>query len=166
MAENPEMTPDVEENRPELESLRKELADAKAKSAEYYDQLLRLKAEFENFRKRVEREKSESRAWGKQDVLLELISLVDVFEQAMAQVQNAKDLKHVVQGVEMLHKSFTQFLKEEGLEPMDLVGKPLDPHRAEAIEQEEVEADRAGQVLAELQKGHLFQWRVLRSNPT
>src|SRR5437773_4726673 len=151
MAENPDLSPEVEENLSELEALRKALEAAQGKSAEYYDQLLRLKAEFENFRKRVEREKTEARAWGKQEVLMELISLVDVFEQAMVQAHKAQDLKQVVHGVEMLHKSFAQFLKTEGLQPIDVVGKPFDPHLAEALEQEEVEDDRVGQVLNEIQ---------------
>ena len=66
---------------------------ARRKSADYYDQLLRLKAEFDNYRKRVEKEKVEARQWGKQDVIMPLLSLVDVFEQAMAQAENAKDVK-------------------------------------------------------------------------
>ena len=94
------MPPELEEKLSELEILRQALEESKAKAAEYYDQLLRLKAEFDNFRKRVDREKSESRAWGKQEVLLQLVSLVDVFEQALAQAHKAKDLKHVVAGVE------------------------------------------------------------------
>src|SRR5882672_9809683 len=105
MSEPSDRTPEVEDNLSEFESLLQALADSRKKAAEYYDQLLRLRAEFENFRKRAEREKAEARAWGKQEVLLQLISLVDVFEQAMDQIHKAKDLKHVVQGVEMLHKS-------------------------------------------------------------
>ena len=79
----------------ELDILQQsKVEEQKAKSADYYDQLLRLKAEFDNYRKRVEKEKVEARAWGKQDVLMPLLSLVDVFEQALAQAQSgAKDLK-------------------------------------------------------------------------
>jgi molecular chaperone GrpE len=151
MDEQPETSPELEAKPPEQD-----------KAAEYYDQLLRLKAEFENFRKRAEREKSESRAWGKQQVLMELISLVDVFQQALIQAHSATDLKQVVQGVDMLHKSFGQFLKREGLEAIEVMGKPFDPQTAEAIEQVEVDEDLVGTVLAELQKGYLFQGRVLR----
>ena len=152
MSEQPEIIPPPDQA----------LEESKKKASENYDQLLRLRAEFENFRKRVDREKAEARAWGKQEVLLQLISLLDVFQQAMAQAHSAKDLKHVVQGVDMLHKSFSQFLKAEGLEPIETVGKPFDPQWAEAMEQQEVEADQVGQVLAEIQKGYTFQGRVLR----
>jgi len=162
MGEQPEMPPDSELKILELDVYKQALEQAKKKAADTYDQLLRLRAEFENFRRRVDREKAESQAWGKQEVLLELVSLVDVFEQALAQAHKAKDLKHVVEGVEMLHKSFAQFLKTEGLEPINVVEKPFDPQRAEAIEQEEVDDDQVGQVLAEIQKGYTFQGRVLR----
>jgi molecular chaperone GrpE len=79
-----EAAPHTEENQSEVESLRSALDSSQKKAADYYDQLLRLRAEFDNFRKRAEREKSDSRAWGKQEVLMELISMVDVFEQALA----------------------------------------------------------------------------------
>ena len=165
MAEKPEVTPDMEEKQDkhtDPDTLRQKLAEAKSKAAEYFDQLLRLRAEFENFRKRAEREKRESLAWGKQEVLLQLVGLVDVFEQALTQAHTAKDLKHVVKGVEMLHTSFAQFLRAEGLEPIEMLGKPLDPSLAEVIAQQEVEEDQVGQVLEEFQKGYLFQGKILR----
>jgi molecular chaperone GrpE len=68
----------------------------------------------------------------------------------------------VVEGVEMLHKNFTQFLKAEGLQPLEMVGTTFNPQWAEAIEQEEVDKEKVGQVLSEMQKGYLFQGRVLR----
>ncbi len=163
MPENPEeIAQSIEDTQTELEVLRTKLAESKSKAAEYYDQLLRSRAEFDNFRKRVEREKTEARLWGKQEVLMELIALVDVFEQAMAHAHKATELKQVIEGVTMLHKNFAQFLKSEGLEPIDSVGKPLDPTTAEVMAQEEVEEEQAGQVLEELQKGYLFKGHVLR----
>ena len=162
MSEPPKVSPEPKEPVADREKPSPGADTSANKAAEYYDQLLRLKAEFENFRKRADREKAEARAWGKQEVLLQMISLVDVFEQALNQAHHAKDLKQVVQGVEMLHKSFAGFLKEEGLEPIETVGKPFDPHLAEAFEQQEVEDSQVGQVLAELQKGYAFQGRVLR----
>ncbi len=151
-----------DEKLSELAILQQSLEDQKAKAADYYDQLLRLKAEFDNYRKRVEKEKTEARLWGKQDVIMPLLSLVDVFEQAMAQAEKAKDAKQVAVGLEFLHKNFSSFLKSEGLSPIDVVGKPFDPHKAEAVEQVEVEGDQVGHVLSEIQKGYSFQGRVIR----
>jgi molecular chaperone GrpE len=154
--------PAREEKLSELSILQQSLEEQKAKAADFYDQLLRLKAEFENYRKRVEKEKMEARAWGKQDVITPLLSLVDVFEQALAQAETAKDVKQVAVGLEFLHRNFSSFLKSEGITPIEVVGKPLDPHLAEAVEQIEVDNGQVGQVLSELQKGYSFQGRVIR----
>ena len=158
----PAISPELDEKLSELSILQQAVEDCKKKSADYYDQLLRLRAEFDNYRKRVEKEKSEARQWGKQEVLTPVLGLVDVFEQALAQAQQAKDLKQVVQGLEFLHKNFASFLKTEGLQPLDVVGKPLDPHTAEVVEQVEAPEDQAGRVLSEVQKGYTFHGRVLR----
>jgi len=162
LTEKPEIPPELDEKLSELSILQQAVDESKKKAAEFYDQLLRLKAEFDNFRKRSEKEKADSRLWGKQEVLMPLLGLVDVFEQAMAQTQHAKDLKQVVQGLEFLHKNFASFLKSEGLQPIEVVGKPLDPHQSEAVEQVEVDDGQVGQVLEEVQKGYTFQGRVIR----
>jgi molecular chaperone GrpE len=160
--EPPVVPPETEQKLAELSILKASLDDAKKQSAEYYDQLLRLKAEFENYRRRTEKEKVDARLWGKQDVIVPLLGLVDVFEQAMAQTRGAKELGVVVQGLEFLHKNFGAFLKAEGLEPINLMGKPFDPHLAEAVEQTEVDEAQAGTVIGEVQRGYLFQGRVIR----
>jgi len=164
-----EETPAEAEPAPEAQAeaavpndLENKLADAQKKAIEYFDQLLRLKAEFENFRRRTEREKSDARQWGKQDVLMPLLNLVDVFEQALSQAKNATDVQSLVQGLGFLHKGFSEFLKTEGLEPIETVGKPFDPHLAEAVEQIEVDEDQVGKVLGEIQRGYLFQGKVMR----
>ena len=156
------MSDELDEKLSELSILQQSVQDEKLKAADYYDQLLRLKAEFENYRKRVEKEKSEARTWGKQDVIMPLLSLVDVFEQALAQAEMAKDVKQVSVGLSFLHKNFSSFLKSEGLAPIEIIGTPYDPNVAEAVEQVEVEEDQIGRVLSEIQKGYSFQGRVIR----
>jgi molecular chaperone GrpE len=156
------LPPALEEKLAELSILQQAVEEAKKKASDYYDQLLRLKAEFENYRRRMEKEKSDARSWGKQDVMMPLLGLVDVFEQALDQVQKAKEVKQVTVGLEFLHKNFSNFLKSEGLESLDVVGKPLDPQCAEAVEQVEVESDQVGAVIAELQKGYRLNGRVIR----
>ncbi len=156
------MSDELEEKLSELAILQQSVEEQKAKADDYYDQLLRLKAEFENYRKRVEKEKQDLRAWGKQEVLMPLLSLVDVFEQALSQAEHAKDMKQVTEGLGYLHKSFSNFLKSEGLSVVELMGKPFDPHTAEAVEQTEVEESKVGQVVEELQKAYSFQGRIIR----
>jgi molecular chaperone GrpE len=157
-----DIPPELEEKLSELSILQQALEESKKKSAEYYDQLLRLRAEFDNFRKRSEKEKSDARSWGKQDVLMPLLGIVDVFEQALTQAQKAKDTKQIVQGLEFLHKNFAQFLKSEGIEPLHVVGKDFDPHLAEVIDQKEVAEEEVGKVLGEIQKGYSYNGKVLR----
>ncbi len=156
------MSEELDEKLAELAILQQSVDEQKTKAAEYYDQLLRLKAEFENYRKRVEKEKTEVRLWGKQEVLMPLLSLVDVFEQALSQAEHAKDIKQVTEGLGYLHKGFSGFLKSEGLTVLELTGKIFDPHQAEAVEQIEVEEEQVGQVLSEVQKGYSFQGRIIR----
>ena len=141
-----DLPPELEEKLAEQDIMKQALGAAKAKSDEYYDQLLRLRAEFDNYRKRSEKEKADARQWGKQDVVMPLLGLVDVFEQAMEQAQNAKDVKQVAVGLEFLHKNFSSFLKSEGLSFVEVVGKEFDPHLAEAVEQVEVDNGQVGQV--------------------
>ena len=158
------LSPAVEEKLSELAILQQSVVEAQAKAADYYDQLLRLKAEFENYRKRVEKEKIDARHWGKQEVLMTVISFVDVFEQAMAQAKTAKEMAHVIQGLEFLQKNFHSFLKAEGIQEIETVGKLLNPMEAEAVDQQEVEEGLTGQVIAEIQKGYKFGDRVLRTS--
>ena len=91
-----------------------------------------------------------------------MLDLVDVFDQAMQQTRNAKDLQTVVQGIGFLHKNFSDFLRTEGLQPLEVVGKDFDPHLSEAVEQVEVDSEYVGKVLSEVQRGYIFQGRILR----
>jgi molecular chaperone GrpE len=152
----------VELKTAELDILRQSLDEAKRKSEEYYDQLLRLKAEFENFRKRSEREKADARRWGKEEIVLRLVSLMDVMEQAERAAHQAPDLKAVVFGLDMLYGEFKRLLKEEGLEEVPAaVGDVYNHAVQEAVET--VEDDGAdGQIRMVLQKGYTFQGLLFR----
>lgn len=152
----------VELKTSELEILRQSLDEAKRKSDDYYDQLLRLKAEFENFRKRSEREKAEARRWGKEEIVLRLVSLMDVMEQAERAAHQAPDLKAVVFGLDMLYGEFKRLLKEEGLEEVPTaVGDVYNHAVQEAVETVD-DGGPDGQVRAVLQKGYLFQGLLFR----
>lgn len=136
------------------------LAAAEAKAADYFDQLLRLKAEFENYRKRVEREKIEARKWGKEEIVLRLVSLMDVMEAAEAVAHKSTDVKSIVLGLDMLYGEFKRMLKEEGLEEVPAaVGGQYDHAVHEAVETEDGED---GKILAVLQKGYRFQGGLFR----
>jgi molecular chaperone GrpE len=152
----------AEEKVSELDILRQSLDEAKLKSADYYDQLLRLKAEFDNFRKRMEREKADARRWGKEEIVLRLVSLMDVMEQAESAAHGTADIKSIVLGLDMLYGEFKRLLKEEGLEDVPaIVGEAYDHNAQEAVETVEDDG-AAGRILSVLQKGYRFQGVLFR----
>lgn len=151
----------VEAKISELDILRQSLQAAQAKAADYYDQLLRLKAEFENFRKRTEKDRADSRRWGKEEIVLRLVSLLDVMELAEAAAHKSPDVKSMVQGLDMLYGEFKRLLKEEGLEEIPTaVGDAYNHAAHEAVETIEDKED--GKILAVLQKGYKFQGGLFR----
>lgn len=147
-----------------LASLRSGLAEKKKEAEEYYNQLLRLKAEFENYRRRVEKEKEKMYLYGKETILIKVVSLLDTLEQAekTLKTENAKlKTEDIVTGLKMITSDFRQFLKTEGLEVIETIEKKFDPHYHEVVEQEESEKEE-GVILAELQKGYVFKDSVIR----
>ncbi|HRY29225.1 MAG TPA: nucleotide exchange factor GrpE [Elusimicrobiota bacterium] len=150
----------ADEKTSELAILKESLDQARAQSAEYYDQLVRLKAEFENFRKRTEKEKIEVSRRGREDVLIQLVGLLDVMEHAETAAHKTTDLKSVVAGLDMLYKEFRRFLEKEGVSEINPKGQKFDAVEHEAVEI--VEHDDDGQVLDVLQKGYRFKDALLR----
>jgi molecular chaperone GrpE len=152
----------AKEKTAELSILKESLDKAKAEAAGNYDQLLRLKAEFENFRKRGEKEKADARRWGKEQIIVQLVSLMDVMEQAEAAAHKTTDMKSIVAGLDMIYGQFKRLLKDEGLEDVaSPEGAPFDPGLHEAVETVEDEGEE-GRVLSVLQKGYRFQGLLLR----
>lgn len=142
-----------------------------AKEKEYYDQLLRLKADFENYRKRVEKEKPELIKWGKAELLSRLLPLYDLLLQAhlhIAKVQESPEglspaqAGELMKGLEMIFKEFSKTFENEGIRPMETAGKPYDPMSAEIMGIVETGEDQDGLVVDELQKGFYYGEKVLR----
>jgi molecular chaperone GrpE len=150
----------AEEKVSELSILKQSVDDARAQAAAYYDQLLRLKAEFENFRKRAEKEKQDHRRWGKEEVVIQLVDLMDVMEQAQTAAHRASEVKSIVQGLDMLHAKFRRFLEDEGLTEIAAEDR-FDPRIHEAVEMVP-EPGEEGRILGVLQKGYQFQGNMLR----
>lgn len=148
-----------------LASLRSGLEEKRKEAKEYYDQLLRLKAEFENYRKRVEKEKEKIYLHGKEMVLMKLLPLLDTLEQAEKSFQNKNEklkIEDIVSGIKLIVLDFHNFLKSEGVEIIESIGKKFDPHLHEVVEPEETDEKEEGTILAELQKGYIFKGRVIR----
>ncbi len=140
------------------------------KAPNYYEQLLRLKADFENYRKRVEKERPEFVKFGKAEILLRLLPLYDLLMQAHLHMVKLKDgagddpaaAQDIVKGLEMIFKEFSKVFEAEGIRPMDVVGKLYDPMVSEIIGMDEGTEENDGLVTAEFQKGFYYGDKVLR----
>jgi len=134
-----------------------------AEKASLYDKLLRRQAEFENYRKRVERERGELYQHGRDDVLLQFLPVVDNFERALSSLESsAGDAEALLHGVELIHKQFKDALSKLGLEAVEAVGQAFDPHVHEAVTMEATDKHKENTVIQEFERGYRIGDRLLR----
>jgi molecular chaperone GrpE len=139
------------------------VAEERGKAARYYDQLLRLQAEFSNYRKRTEKEKGDAVRLGKEIIIEKIIGLMDVMDQALKHANQSSDAASLKQGFQMVVDEFGKFLKSEGAEPIIAVGAMFDPHCHEALEQVPTEnSEDNNKILEEIQKGYRLNGRLFR----
>lgn len=130
--------------------------------AELKDRLLRSQAEWDNSRKRILREKEEAIRYAGEALLEKLLPVLDNFEMGMQAAKTASDPKAIAQGFEMVQAQLHQFLKDAGVEPIEAVGHPFDPHRHEALGHHESTEHPEGHVINQLRKGYKLKDRLLR----
>ena len=153
------------ENSSEAEALAKleaEYEAYKAESEERRDQMLRTIAEFDNSRKRAEREKEESLKYALESFVKELIPTIDSIERAIQSTKESQDVDALVEGVEMIYKGFLSTLEKRGVTPTEAVNKPFDPMQHEAVMHVESEDVPENNVIEEWQKGYMLHNRVIR----
>jgi molecular chaperone GrpE len=154
--ETPEVLP------PEATAAPDPLEVAQTQIAELKDRLLRAQAEWDNSRKRILREKEDAVRYAGEALLERLLPVLDNFEMGMQAAKTATDPKAIVQGFEMVQSQFQQVLKDAGVETIDAVGQPFDPHRHEALGHHESEDQPEGHVLTQMRKGYKLKDRLLR----
>ncbi|HRY33660.1 MAG TPA: nucleotide exchange factor GrpE [Bacteroidales bacterium] len=132
------------------------------KLQEANDKYLRLFAEFDNYRKRTQREKAEMSAYGSEAVIHALLPVMDDFERAMQSMTPAAGLDAVREGVTLIYGKLSSVLEQKGLTVMQTKGARFDTDFHEAITSIEAGDDMKGKVVDEVQKGYLFNGRVLR----
>jgi len=142
------------------DTLAYQLEEALRDKDKYYDLLLRKQAEFDNFRKRIERERAESGLAGAREVLQRLLPVLDNIERALRTSEASND--PLRKGVELVHQQFLDLLKKEGMQPIDALGARFDPRLHEAVEVLDVPGFEADMILEEMQKGYTFNDRLLR----
>jgi molecular chaperone GrpE len=155
-----EPEPDLEAGAPDLQSQIDTLA---AERSALYDQLLRRQAEFENYRKRVERERADVFHRARADVLLEMIPILDNLERALVSLEESEgDAEALRHGVELVHKQFNDALTKFGLQPVESVGCAFDPHLHEAVTMEASDQHQENTIIEEFQRGYKLGDRLLR----
>lgn len=138
------------------------LEDKAKKSDEYFDRLLRLQADFDNYKKRLEKDKIEFIKFANEEIIAEILKIIDDFERAVEAGKTKRDFDVLYKGIEMIHKDFKEFLKQKGLKEIEAQGKPFNPNEHEAMMQEETDAHPEDHVIEELQKGYTLNGRVIR----
>ena len=144
---------------------KKEYEELKAKADErdgYFDKYVRAHAEFENARKRIEKDKVEYCKYANEGFLLEFLPILDNLEMAEKHIKEAKDFAAVREGVDMIQMQIQKFLKDIGVERIKVNGEKFDPHMHDPIEVAESDDKDDGKILAELKPGYRFNGRLLR----
>lgn len=135
------------------------------KSKEYWEKLLRLQADFENSRKRIEKEKQEFLKFANEGIIAKLLNVLDDLERAteLAQAKH-QDLDAFLKGIEMIMAHLYEILKEHGIKPIETENKIFDPHLHEALMQAEDEKLPEHTIVEEFQKGYFLNDRVIRTS--
>ncbi|MCM8831056.1 MAG: nucleotide exchange factor GrpE [Candidatus Omnitrophica bacterium] len=128
-----------------------------------WDKYLRSCAEFENIRKRLEREKQEAIKYANEGIIVELLNILDDLERTVSLAENNKNLEVFLKGIEMVLAHLYELLKKYGVRPIEAQNKSFDPNLHEALLQEERNDLPEHTVIEELQKGYLLHEKVIRT---
>lgn len=168
--ENPEEMTNMQDEQPQTAEAENK-SDKKAEEAEdykkKYEELneahLRLRAEFDNYRKRTLREKADLIKNGGETALKNLLPVVDDFERAMQNISKTEDVAAVKEGLDLIYSKFMTYLSQQGVKPIEAIGKPFDTELFEAIATIPApEADMKGKVIDCVQTGYALFEKVLR----
>jgi molecular chaperone GrpE len=152
----------AEEVEAEEDAIAADLAKAKAEAESYLDDLRRLQADFDNYRKRTLREQTARTASASQALVARLLPVLDNFELAVTAAEQARDFDGMLKGVEMVLGALREVLEGEGLVKIEAEGKPFDPERHEAVIAVEQEDTDPGTVVGIVRTGYELGGKVLR----
>ncbi|MBZ5537112.1 MAG: nucleotide exchange factor GrpE [Acidobacteriia bacterium] len=151
----------VEPGAIQSEGTQEKINKLTKENAQVFDQLLRKQAEFENFRKRTEKEKAEFMRYANFEIVRSLLPVLDGFERAL-HMETTEDLEGFKKGMELVYKQFSDGLQKAGLKPILALGHKFDPHFHQAMVHEERDDLEENMVIEEYQRGYTFQGRLLR----
>jgi len=145
-----------------LTKLKEQLSAEQEKTREYLTRLKYLQADFENYRRRVEKEVQEAVNRSNEKLIVGLIDIIDDFESAISAGETTENKDALLDGIKMVHKKLDNLLANEGLEQLECVGQPFDPNMHEILTQVPTRNHQNGIVLEEARKGFIFKGKVLR----
>ncbi|MFJ7979294.1 nucleotide exchange factor GrpE [Lysinibacillus xylanilyticus] len=160
-----EETEVVEEQKTELtieEQYEAKLAELQAKLNEEESRHLRLRADFDNMRRRNQLDREAAEKFRAQSLLSDLLPVIDNFERALQVEATSEETASIVKGIEMVYRSLIEATEKEGLQIIKAEGEQFDPNVHQAVMQEQDSEKDTGVVLRELQKGYILKDRVLR----
>jgi molecular chaperone GrpE len=159
MSETTEKNPVLPENETPANELTAEPADKLAKLEEELslekDKLLRLVAEFDNFKKRNARDRVELLKYASEEIILALLPVIDDFERALNAEPNNE-------GIKLIHQKLISILQQRGLKAMETLNKDFNPELHDALSQAECGSDKSGKVVEEVEKGYYLYDKVIR----
>jgi molecular chaperone GrpE len=146
----------------EVRRLQEEIKAEQAKSIDYLNRLKYLQADFENYRKRVERNLSEATQRSNERLIANLLSVMDDLERAIETGKKTENIAALSEGVEIVYRNLFTMLDREGLTRIETVGKPFDPNVHEILARVPSKDHKEGTVIEEVRKGFIFKGKVMR----
>jgi len=150
---------DLKDKEELIEDLEKEIEEKDQKIDHYYSQMQRLQADFENYKKRTEKEMNEHIKYANEKLILKLIDSYEDLERALKSADNGENLK---EGVELIFKNLKEVLKKEGLSEIPTEGERFDPYKHEALMTESHEDYENGEITETLARGYTLNSRVIK----
>jgi molecular chaperone GrpE len=153
---------DKKEEEKETEELKKKLEEKEKEAKEHYDRLLRMAADFENYKKRAVREKEEWTKFANEDLIKGILPFIDNLERAVNHSEKTEDFQSLVEGIRLTVQQLLKTLNKFGVSPIESLGKPFNPAVHQAMLVVETDQHEPNQVVEEFQKGYLLNDRLLR----
>ena len=159
---DPAADPVSEEYAPEDIDLEKKLSEKEKECSAIYDKYLRAVAEFDNYKKRAAREKTDIIKYGKEDVIRDILPFVDSLDRALEHAESNTDIQAFKEGLKLIQDQLLCSLKKHGVERIECAGKEFDPNFHEAMQQVNSEHHEENKVINEFERGYLLNGRLLR----
>jgi len=153
----------VKDREKEIEELKKRAEEKEKEAREHHDRLLRMAADFDNYKKRVAKEKEEWIKFANEDLIRSILPFIDNLERAVSHSEKTRDVQALIEGIHLTLQQLLQALNRFGVSRIESVGKPFDPSLHEAMMVVETSEHEPNRVVEEHQKGYLLNDRLLRA---